>query len=270
MAGQKPKSREPQPLTYRSVPKELGAGRVCLYDARGGLPDLLDPPFPNLLKGMPWVLVHFPSRRQVLVKSKAKGIAYLKAIAKGEDETGVVPKVEKKAKASKPDKKSAKPESGTASHVRARASNVEPAAEPPKEHEKPDLPDSGATPVPPGMTFDQAMQHVFPPQRLTAELERLLRATTEVFTKEGDSAGFQEAHMVQLQAAKTIISYHQGRPPEKEKPAPEKPKVTYEELEKMIMTSEAAQEMMQRLLDKARADKAVPVGDVTNPAPPAP
>ena len=251
-------SRDPVALTWRQVHPTLGKGRVSLFDARAGLPQLLVEFPPELLKSMPWVVVHFPSRRAVLIKSKKAGLDYLKEVKDGEDKLGLTQSPVDSIK---------KPS------ARARAIKVDPkkeAVEPQKaEPEATKAGDStgtnegGMTRIPEGMTFDQAMQSVFSPQRLTGELERLLRAEKSWMTGEGDMESAPD-YAVQLNTVKTIISYHQGRPPEKEKPPKEKAKMSLEELESLVMTSPAARQFMSDLLKKAEA-----VADVTNPAPPA-
>lgn len=251
-------TRDPVALTWRQVNPTLGKGRVSLYDARAGLPELAVD-FPDaLLKSMPWVVVHFPSRRAVLLKSKKIALDYLKAVKDGEDKLGLT---------RSPVESTEKP------RARARASKVDskkeavdpqkPEAEETKGGDSKGAEGEEMTRVPEGATFDQAMQSVFSPQRLTGELERLLRAQKSWMNGEGDMESAPD-YAVQLNTVKTIISYHQGRPPEKEKPPKEKPKMSLEELETLVMTSPAAQKFMSDLLKKAAA-----AADVTNPAPPA-
>lgn len=252
--GSRPASKEPQPITYRDYPKKLGGGRVCLYDARGGLPELLDTPLPKLIESMPWVLVHFPSRRHVLVKSKKVGLDYLREIKEGKDLTGIVPK---KSDATIPKPAKSKPEPP----ARARAIKVDDknsdkssdktagkqAAPDDSAKEKPEF-----TAVPEGATFDQAMQHVFSPQRLTSELERLISFRKTIFTKDGDEIGEEDEPFVQLTALKTIISYHQGRPAEKLPPPPEKKRISYEELEALVLNDDDGLEYMAELVERGR------------------
>lgn len=275
MAKLHPPKREPAPVTYRDVPAGLGKGRVSLYDSAVALPSLLEIPVPALLKKCPWVLVHFPSRRHVLVKSKAAGLEVLREIHAGKDSTGVVPKAEKdKGKRSGGDKERAKPEKSKAAvpaqaRARAKKAAVEEKAGGAASQEEESPADSKKenfdfTVVPPGMTFDQAMQFVFPPQRLTMEMERLLRFKKKIITREGDELGDEDEPFVQGGMLKNIISYHQGRPAEKEKPPPEKKRVSYDELKTLVLTSDAALEYMERLVQSARAART----DATNPAPP--
>jgi hypothetical protein len=252
-------SRDPVALTWRQVHPTLGKGRVSLFDARAGLPQLLAEFPPELLKSMPWVVVHFPSRRAVLLKSKKLGLDYLKEVKDGEDKLGLTQSPVESVK---------KPS------ARARATKVDPKKEA-VEPQKPDPEETkagdskpknedGTTFVPEGMTFDQAMQHVFSPARITGEFERLLAAKRTIYTKDGDEVGDEIEWMARIQTLTRIVSYHQGRPPEKEKPPKEKAKMSLEELESLVMTSPAARKFMSNLLKKAEA-----VADVTNPAPPA-
>lgn len=206
-----------------------------------------------------WVVVHFPSRRSALLKSKALGLNYLKAVADGTDELGLCTEPQ--------------PESKANPHARARAiksdsqtpansaSTVEP-----EEKEKGDQSERDEderTPVPEGMTFDQAMQSVFSANRITGELERLLKAEKTWVSSEGDMQSAPD-YTVQLNTVKTIIAYHQGRPPEKEKPPKEKPKISPEDLKKLLLTSAPARDYMRNLLAEVSA-----ATDATNPAPPA-
>ena len=206
-----------------------------------------------------WCVVHFPSRRSALLKSKKLGLNYLKAVADGTDELGLctepqpesVPKPKPHARAIKTD-----------SPVVVKSVEIpEPAANesPPQKTTNED----GTTVVPEGMTFDQAMQSVFSANRITGELERLLKAEKTWVSSEGDMQSAPD-YAVQLNTVKTIIAYHQGRPPEKEKPPKEKPKISLEDLKKLLLTSAPARDYMRNLLAEVSA-----ATDATNPAPPA-
>lgn len=262
-----------EPVTYRVVPPTLGKGRVALYDLAAGVPELLEPMTAKQCKATPWVLVHLPSRRHHAVKTKAEGIEILRAIHKGSDPAGLVPsakgkgKVETKGKPNKSKKPTPAPARAPAREEVPPAAPVPPPSPtPPDQSSEAPLDEDAPTPVPPGATFDQAMQLVFPAGRLTAELERLLRFKKKIVTREGDEIGEEDEPFVQLNAAKLIITYHQGRAPEKEKPAPEKKRISYDELKSMVLTSEAALQYMEQLVRSARAART----DATTPAPPAP
>lgn len=250
-------TKDPQPLTWRKVPASLGKGRVALYDKRQGLPMLLAE-WPAAIE-LNWVVVHFPSRRSALLKSKALGLNYLKAVADGTDELGLCTEPPPESKA-KPHARARaiKPDSQTPANSAAKAE--------PEEKEKGDQNERGEderTPVPEGMTFDQAMQHVFSPGRIIGELERFLRAKKTWVSSDGDMQEAEDS-VTQLNALKQIMAYHQGRPPEKEKPPKEKPKISLEDLKKLLLTSAPARDYMRNLLAEASA-----ATDATNPAPPA-
>lgn len=94
----------PPAISWRAVPPDLGGGRAVFHDAEQGLPELLVTP----KKGARWVLVHFPSRRHVVVKTKPAGLAVLKEIHAGADKLGLLPPVEKNQKKGNPAKKVSK------------------------------------------------------------------------------------------------------------------------------------------------------------------
>lgn len=240
----------PTPVSWRAVPDNLGGGRVVLHDAQKGLPELLVKP----KKGARWVLIHFPSRRHVVVMSKAKGLAVLKEIHSGEDKLELLPPVEKKKKGGPP----AKGGEGT-SRTGARASKTKPEPEE-EEAEEADAkrPQVTFTAVPDGLGFDAAMDLVFPNQRITRKLEEMLAASRPIYSKEGDYLGEEPCHLVQLQAVKHITDYMKGRPVEKPPPPPEKKKVSFEELEKMVAQSPNARAVLRDLIEaaeKADAEK---------------
>lgn len=257
----------PQHISYRNVPPHLGGGRVSLYDARKGLPGLVPDVTDDNLGRNHWVLVHYPSRHWFAVNSKARGLAVLQEIHSGELKTALgdllpkpaeKPPVRGQARASKEPAKA--PSTGA-----EKGEESPPPAGDGEDDETPKSPPFHPTPVPIDAKFDAAMQLVFPPARLTAELERLLQATTPIYSKDGSYCGDEPAYSVQLQALKLSIEYHQGRPTEKEKPPEEKPRMSYDELKKWIMGNAAAQEYMQRLLDEAK--RLAVAGKTSTPAP---
>ena len=257
----------PQHVSYRNVPASLGSGRVSLYDARKGLPGLVPDVTDQDLGRCHWVLVHYPSRRWHAVNSKARALSLLQEIHAGEVK-GEIGNLLPKPAQTAPERDHARASKGRVkAPVPAPAAPVEtpapPAGSADDEEEGP--PVFQPTQVPLDAKFDAAMQLVFPPARLTAELERLLQATTPIYSKEGGYCGEQPAYTVQLQALKLSIEYHQGRPTEKEKPPEEKPRMSYDELKKWIFGNAAAQEYMQRLLDEARRQAAA--GKTSTPAP---
>lgn len=248
----------PQYISYRKVPESLGEGRVCLYDSRGGLPETALPVPDALLKKLRWVLVHFPSRRFVGLKTKPAGLAYLADIHKGEDKLGIVPKIERNQK--RPKKQTAASKPPTPAPAPATQAPVKEGVKEEKEEvkaEEVERPDIVVTEVPEGSSFDAAVQHVFPVSRITRELEMMLQASAPIYSKEGDYLGESPAYQVRMQALKTLMEYHQGRPGERVKPPEEKKKLSYEELRAWVTGSPSALEYMERLCkDAAEAQAA--------------
>lgn len=228
----------PQPISWRKLPPNLGEGLVRFYDARLGLPEVLDqPPAAKFQeKGAAvWVLVHFPSRRWFAVKAKKAALSILDDIKAGKENKELEkfrlepPKASRSAPAPASKKPVASPE----------GESEDPAAAPAQESAS-DAPTPKAfTEVPEGLDFDKAMKLVFPVGRITKRLEMLLTASTPIYSKDGIYCGEREEYQVQLQALKTLIEYHQGRPNEKEKVKEVKPPLSIEELRrKMVMSDE--------------------------------
>lgn len=209
----------------RKVAEKLGGGEARLYNVRKQqFPEVVNTPPEKLRAENDWFLVHFPSRRWVVVPDgRAEGLRLLKRLEGGKDECGLLPVPEKKA-------------------PRARARVNPPVSEVETEAKEPEPPPEnriGYTLVPEGSDFDQAMQHVFPVSRLTQHFERLLTATEPVYDKEGNDVGEKPAFGVQFQTLKALTEWHQGRPTEKPKKAAVRPVLTLEELrEKMIKSGE--------------------------------
>ena len=237
-----PVGKTPKPESTRTVAAEIGGGEARLYDAhKQGLPDLATMPPEKELADCQWWLVHFPSRRAVAVLAgRLEGMRLLKKLETGKDEAGLLPPPKIK--------KSPKP----ASKGRARAGACASAGEdqnPPEK--KPPFTD-----VPDGLSFDAAMKHVFPNQRITGKLEALMEAEKPVYDKEGVLVGHMPDYMTQIAALKLSIEHAQGRAGEKPPPPPDKKRVSYEELEKMILSSPATLAHFESLIARGKEKQA--------------
>lgn len=243
-ATQKPSNgsqrTEPVPARTVTVPDVLGGGEVRLYDAwKAGLPDLPSPPPEAVLSEFQWVLVHFPSRRAVVVKGdRAEGLRLAKQFEKGSDPVGLLTENGKKESR------------GTRGHVRAgdvlgamvgKVKRV--------RQRRPKI-----TPVPDGMDFDHAMKFVFPNQHITGDIERLSQAQVPVFDRDGNIVAWKDDFMTQMAALRLKIEHAQGKPGEKPPPPPDKKKVTFEELVAQIKGSKASRDFLRRIIDEADAE----------------
>lgn len=241
----KPTQRtDPVPTRTTAVPRSLGEGEVRLYDAhKAGLPDLAMPPPKQQLVEFSWVLVHFPSRRCVVVpEGRLEAFRVLKALERGKDLLKLLP---------------AKPKvrlAGTRTRAGAGAREVDKGVDEEKEPEGPrreaalDLPDVS------GLNFDAAMKTAFPNEFIIRELGRLLRAQKPIVDKEGNLVDYSDDYMTQTNAVKLMIEHAQGRAGEKPPPPPEKKKVTFEELAAQIKTSKSARDFLRRLMDEAEQE----------------
>lgn len=239
--------------SVRKVPDTLGGGEVRLYNLKKHtLPDVVNTPPEKALAECDWWMVHFPSRKCVAVPGgRPEGLRLLKKLEQGKDELGWLPqKAVKKARARAGARVCVKGGGAAGEEVEAARPKVKPFR---------------GTPVAPDMDFDRAMKHVFPNQRITREIEKLLVAEDPVFDKEGNEVGYKPAHMVRKEAVKLMIEHAQGRAGEKPAPQPDKKKVSYDELEQMIAGSPAARMYFKRLIEKVEAAPAV-VGPVKPPA----
>lgn len=247
----------PQYISYRKVPESLGGtGRVCLYDSQGGLPETATEIPAALLKKLRWVLVHFPSRRTTGVKTKAAGLKILSEIHKGTDSLQILPPVEKREKRTrkqKPVSKGPTPAPAPATPEPVGEPSKAPAPAGAGEGDSEGLEDDfKPTEVPAGSTFDAAMQHVFPVQRITENLERLLVASVPIYSREGTYLGEEPQYNVRMQSLRTLIEYHQGRPNEKKEAPQEKKRMGYDELVEWLKGSPDACEYMEKICRDAR------------------
>lgn len=222
-----------------TVAESLGGGEVRLYDVRKSkLPDVVETPPEALLAEFQFVLVHFPSRRCVVIKGdRGAALAAMKKMSRGENVDGLLP-----------------PKASKTSRVRARVC-VEgkpdgEAKEQGDEEMKPPANRMAYTPVPEGADFDQAMMIVFPVERLMQHYERLLYAAESVFDREGNEVGVREAFGTQFQMLAKISEYHQGRPREREKKKEVKPVLGIQELrQKLLISPEYRQAMLEMIQD---------------------
>ncbi len=230
---------EPVPMSTVTVAESLGGGEVRLYNVRKSkLPDVVETPPEALLAEFSFVLVHFPSRRCVVIKGdRGAALAAMKKLGRGENVEGLLP-----PKPSKP------------SCVRARVCvKGEPAGETGgqgDEEKKPPANRMAYTAVPEGADFDQAMAHVFPVARLTQHFERLLMAEEDVFDKDGNCTGSKPAFSTQFSTLKALTEWHQGRPREREKKKDAKPVLGIQELrQKLLISPEYRQAMLEMIQD---------------------
>lgn len=225
---------EPVPMSTVAVPSSLGEGEVRLYDVRKtSLPDVPEPPSEALLVEFQFVLVHFPSRRCVVVKGdRGAAMAAMKKLGRGEDVEDVLPPKPSRARG----------------RVCVKGEATEAGGN--KEKPKPPANRMAFTPVPEGADFDQAMAHVFPVSRLTQHFERLLLAEEDVFDKEGNCTGSKPAFATQFQTLKALTEWHQGRPREREKKKDQRPPMVLQELRrKAILSPEYRQAVIEMMND---------------------
>lgn len=250
----------PESVAMRTVgvPSSLGEGEVRLYDAwKAALPDLVEPPPEALLAEFQWVLVHFPSRRGVVVKGdRLEGLRLLKQIEKGENVPGLLPE------ASKP--------SHARAGARARArgeGDKETGGLGDGEPKKKPKPSKLRITIEKGLDFDRTMKAAFPNELLAMEIARLMRAQKAIYDKEGNLVDYVDDYMAQTNGLKLAIEHAQGRAGEKPPPPPEKKRVTYGQLVEQIQSSAAARLMLRRLIDEAdAAAKAKPEATAETPA----
>lgn len=224
--------------SLRKVPDTLGGGEVRLYNLKKHpLPEVVNTPPEKNVAECDWWFVHFPSRKCVAVPGgRPEGLRLLKKLEQGKDELSWLPQKEvKKARA----------RAGARVCVIADGDEGETQAE-----IKPKVKRFKGTPVAKDMDFDKAMKHVFPNGRITREIEKLLVAEDPVFDKEGNEVGYKPAHMVRKEAVKLMIEHAQGRAGEKPAPQPDKKKISYEQLEKMLLESPAARMFFKGLIEK--------------------
>lgn len=241
MPSAKATPASPPPLSARVVPAVLGKGRVNLYDARAGLPALVNEPpgGAEFFEKVRYVLVHLPSRRWYASRSKRATLSILDEVKAGKGTEIVKMLVQSDEKPPARDRAHTK-QKPVLTPPEAKSPPTPDAA--PGEQEKPkDAKDSekpGWTPVPEGLDFDKAMKLVFPVQRITGQLEELLTASTPIYS-DGEYCGDSPAHQTRLQALKTLIEYHVGKAHEREKAKEVKPPLTLQEIRaKMVMSDE--------------------------------
>lgn len=254
----------PESVAMRTVgvPSSLGEGEVRLYDAwKAPLPDLVETPPEDLLAEFQWVLVHFPSRRGVVVKGdRLEGLRLLKQVEKGENVPGLLPETSKPPHARAGARARARGEAeGRGASETGGLGDGEPKKKP--------KPSKLRIKIEKGLDFDRTMKTAFPNEFIAAEVARLLRAQKAVFDKEGNLVDYVDDYMTQTNAVKLMIEHAQGRAGEKPPPPVEKKRVTYEQLVGQIQTSPAARLMLRRLIDEAdEAAKAKPEAAAETPA----
>lgn len=240
---------EPVPLSTVAVPSSLGEGEVRLYNVRKtSLPDVLEPPSEAMLAEFPFVLVHFPSRRCVVVKGdRGAALAAMKKLGRGEDVEHVLPPKPSRARG----------------RVCVKGDAIEAAGNEGKPKPPPNR--MAFTPVPEGADFDQAMAHVFPVSRLTQHFERLLMAEEDVFDKEGNCTGSKPAFTTQFQTLKALTEWHQGRPREREKKKDQRPVLGIQELRQKLLISPEYRAAMLEMIRDCEAQASAMAGKGTQP-----
>jgi hypothetical protein len=242
-------------VTSHKLPPDRGAGKVVLYEVKGGhAPEVVNP---ESIEGRRWVLVLFPERVAWWAKSRAAGVREAKGNSPSLEALLDKRTISKK----KPAAKKAKKDKGV---VRARAHTKSPetqetkAAPPesePKNEDKEE--DKGKVPIPPDATFDQAMDIRFSVQRLMDDLDDLVTASLPVYSKEGDYIGDKPDYQTRLGALKTAISYREGLARAREKQQNEPKRISVGELESMLLESPQACETLERMIHKARAHQSL-------------
>jgi len=258
----------PESVAMRTVavPSSLGEGEVRLYDAwKAALPDLVEAPPEALLAEFQWVLVHFPSRRGVVVRGdRAEGLRLLKQIEKGKLVPGLLPEKPQRP----PARARAPARVGARGEASARLGDGETGSggEAPPKKRAPKR-EKLKIKIESGLDFDRTMKAAFPNEFIAREVGRLLRAQKAIFDKEGNLVDYVDDYMTQTNAVKLMIEHAQGRAGEKPPPPPEKKRVTYEQLVGQIQTSPAARLMLRRLIDEAEeSSKPKPEAAAETPA----
>lgn len=235
----------PQHVSFAAVPAKSGEGRVSVYELKKGMPSVVNPPPPEAMKGMKWILVHFPTRRWFMLKYEKDWREALKEIKAGNNPHKILPEKKVKTKIAKPRTRAG------ASPGPVQETSPKTDATPPKE----EVPKKVV--IDPSMTFDQAMQHAFPVSRIMGEFERLLAAEEPIVDREtGKIVGYRAVYATQFQALKSLTEWHQGRPGEKEKPAAEKKRLSHDELIAWLEGNEDAVEYMEEVLKRAKIKQA--------------
>jgi hypothetical protein len=196
----------------------------------------VEPPPEKLLSERQWWLVHFPSRKGVPVNGdRVEGLRQLKKCGRGEDEIGLLPPAR--------------------AQQRARAREAGKGAQ--KElDEKKDKPPSPKKPrlrikVDPSLSFDKALEFAFPNQFLIDEFCDVLRAAKPICDREGNILDWVPDYQVRVNMLTKLVEQSKGRAGEKPPPPPDKKKVSYQELESMILNSPATLAHFKSLIAKA-------------------
>jgi signal recognition particle GTPase len=253
-------------VKHKLLPAQ-GAGSVVLYDVKGdGTPPVVTNS--DDIKGFRWVLVLFPERWGWPTKSRVAGVRE----ARGESPTlaALLLKREKKPK-KKPKKAAEKPKKGEGvTRARTHTNDVETPKDKGKsaveeskgdeqeeEKEKPKRPE-----IPANATFEQALDIRFPVERIMDDLEDLIEASTPIYGKEGDYLGEKPDFPTRMHAVKTAISYREGLARVKEKELAEPKRISFDELEAMLLENPLACETLERVIHKARQHQAMKKADV--------
>lgn len=232
------------------MPRVLGEGEVRLYDShKVGLPDVPKPPPEKELAVASWVLVHFPSRRCVVVpEGRLEAFRVMKSMERGKDLLKLLPAKPKVSRACAPTRAGACAKDGKKDEETGGPGDGE--GEPPQRK-------TLDVKVESGLNFDATMKQAFPNEFIVAEIARLLRAEKAIYDREGGLVGYTDDYMTQTNAVKLMIEHAQGRAGEKPPPPPDKKRISFDELVGQIKTSPAARSFIRRILDEAEAETAV-------------
>jgi hypothetical protein len=89
------------------------------------------------------------------------------------------------------------------------------------------------------------------------ELEDLVTASIPIYTKEGDHVGDRPDFQTRMNAVKTAISYREGLARAREKALSEPKRISFDELETMLMENPLACDTLERVIKKARQHQAM-------------
>lgn len=265
-----PFSQETGFVTAQDVPRPLG-GHIVLYDLeKGAFPKLAV----DVKKAGRWIVVYRPGSNYARFKSRSMARQAMTEITELKDKYGLLPKI---PEASPPPAKKilgrARDAAGGDNWVmvpkgtstedlvalaRGEKKLAEPATEPKKEEqaaperEKPEEKKEAPRPAPTGLgfhkQFGELMQSTFTPERIVERIEDMLNATRTVVTK--TNAFEVPDYQTRERAIRLAIEFTEGKP--KERPdVKEEKKITWEQLQVMVLQSPAARRALRTMLDDA-------------------
>lgn len=255
-------------MTAQDVPRPLG-GHIVLYDlVKGAFPSLAK----DVKKAGRWVVVYRPGKNYARFKSRSLARQAMTEITELKDKYGLLPKIPetspplaKKIVARAPDAAKGSgnwvmvPKGTSTEDLVALARGEKKLAEPPPPATEPE-PEAENTeekkeaqrPAPTGLgfhkQFGELMQSTFTPERIVEQIEDMLNASRTVVTKTDvyEVPDFQTRE----RAIRLAIEFTEGKP--KERPdVKEEKKITWEQLQVMVLQSPAARRALRTMLDDA-------------------